>query len=78
MLVDLIRAIWPVGVGIIGFLGWLIRLEARSIENSKDIKRLWNQRSEDLEAAKQSRQETSAMLSEIRDDIKALIAKVGS
>ena len=69
---------WPVAIGFVGFLGWLIRLEGRSIENTKEIKRLWNQRKEDMDLAKAAREDTNAMLAEIRDDIKALIAKVGS
>jgi hypothetical protein len=69
---------WPIFLGFVGFLVWLIRLEARSVENTKEIKRLWNQRKEDLDASKAAREDTNAMLAEIRDDIKALIAKVGS
>lgn len=68
---------WPIFLGFVGFLVWLIRLEARSVENTKEIKRLWSQRREDLEASKAAREDTNAMLAEIRDDIKALIAKVG-
>lgn len=64
-------------LGFVGFLVWLIRLEARSIENGREIKRLWHQRKEDLDAARISREDTNAMLAEIRDDIKALIARVG-
>jgi hypothetical protein len=56
---------------------WLVRLEAGSAENTKEIKRLWNQRREDMDAAQRSRSETNTMLAEIRDDIKALISKVG-
>jgi len=74
---DLIRTFWPIFVGFVAFLIWLIRLEARSVENSKEIKRLWNQRKEDLELSRQSREDTNKMLAEIRDDIKALIARVG-
>ena len=69
---------WPILVGSVGFLVWLIRLEARSVENTKEIKRLWNQRKEDMDLAKAAREDTNQMLAEIRDDIKALIAKVGS
>jgi len=69
---------WPTIVGFIGFLVWLIRLESRSIENTKEIRRLWHQRKEDMDLAKAARDDTNAMLAEIRDDIKALIAKVGS
>ena len=74
---ELVRTFWPIFVGAVLFLAWLVRLEARSVENSKEIKRLWNQRKEDLDAARVAREDTNKMLAEIRDDIKALIAKVG-
>ena len=74
---EFVRTFWPVILGFIGFLAWLVRLEARSIENEREIKRLWNQRKEDLEASRLAREDTNAMLAEIRDDIKSLIAKVG-
>jgi hypothetical protein len=74
---EVVLQFWPVFLGFIAFLVWLIRLEARSVENTKEIKRLWNQRREDMDAAKAAREDTNAMLAEIRDDIKALIAKVG-
>jgi hypothetical protein len=72
-----IFAYWPIAVSLTGVVVWLVRLEAGSAENSKEIKRLWNQRKEDMEATQRSRNETNSMLAEIRDDIKALIAKVG-
>jgi hypothetical protein len=74
---ELVRTFWPVFIGSVLFLVWLIRLEARSVENSKEIKRLWNQRREDMELSRQSREDTNKMLAEIRDDIKSLISKVG-
>ena len=74
---DLIRTFWPIAVAFVAFLVWLIRLESRSVENGKEIKRLWNQRKEDMELSRQSREDTNKMLAEIRDDIKALIARVG-
>jgi hypothetical protein len=74
---ELIKTFWPIALGFIGAIVWLIRLEARSIENEKEIKRLWLQRKEDLEMSRQAREDTNKMLGEIRDDIKALIAKVG-
>jgi len=75
---NLLLTYWPMIVAFVGFLVWLIRLESRSIENSKEIKRLWNQRKEDLEAAKAARDETNAILHEIQKDIKSLIARVGT
>ena len=74
---NLLLTYWPMAAAFVGFLVWLIRLESRSIENSKEIKRLWHQRKEDLEAAKAARDETNNILHEIQKDIKALIAKVG-
>lgn len=68
---------WPVFMGFIALIVWLIRLEARAMDNTKEIRRLWNQRREDLEASRQARDDTNRMLAEIRDDIKALISKVG-
>jgi hypothetical protein len=74
---DLIATFWPMAMAFVAFFVWLIRLEARSVENGKEIKRLWNQRKEDMELSRQSREDTNKMLAEIRDDIKALIARVG-
>jgi hypothetical protein len=68
---------WPIILALVSFFVWLIRLESRSVENSKEIKRLWNQRREDMDLSRQSREETNKMLGEIRDDIKSLIARVG-
>ena len=74
---EIVLTYWPIAVAFVTFLIWLIRLESRSVENSKEIKRLWNQRREDMELSRQSREDTNKMLAEIRDDIKALISKVG-
>jgi hypothetical protein len=74
---ELIKTFWPIAFTFATTLIWLVRLEARGVENAKEIRRLWNQRREDLDMAKQARDETNKMLGEIRDDIKSLIAKVG-
>ena len=73
---ELILTFWPIMLAFVSFFVWLIRLEARSVENGKEIKRLWNQRREDMELSRQSREDTNKMLAEIRDDIKSLISKV--
>lgn len=75
---ELLFDLWPLGAASVAIVVWLIRLEARAMDNTKEIKRLWNQRREDLEASRAAREDTNQMLGEIRDDIKALIAKVGS
>lgn len=68
---------WPIAASFVAVVVWLVRLEAGSAENTKEIKRLWNQRREDMDAAQRSRSETNSVLAEIRDDIKSLIARVG-
>ena len=75
---ELVRTFWPIAAAFVATIVWLIRLEARSVENGKEIKRLWYQRKEDLETTRQSREETNRMLGEIREDIKSLIAKGGT
>ncbi len=75
--ISMLKTFWPVVVAVFAFLVWLVRLESKGLQNERDIKRLQDQRKEDLDAAKASRNETNAMLGEIRDDIKALIARVG-
>ena len=68
---------WPVLMGWGGFVVWLIRLEGRRVENTKGIRGRWNPGREDRGAAKGAREDANAMLAEVRDDIKALIAKGG-
>lgn len=68
---------WKVAAAAVAFLVWLVRLEAKGLQNEREIKRLWNQRKEDLDAAREDRQRIHDILTEIQQDIKALIAKVG-
>lgn len=68
---------WKVAAAVVAFLVWLVRLEAKGLQNEREIKRLWNQRKEDLDAAREDRQRIHDILTEIQQDIKALIAKVG-
>ena len=62
-------------VCVTGGIVWLSRLEWRSLNNEKELKRLWAQRKEDLENAASARKETNEVLKEIRQDIKTLLAK---
>jgi len=72
---EIIREWWAVIVGVLAGIVWLSRLEWRSLNNEKDVKRLWTQRKEDLENAANSRKETNEVLKEIRQDIKILLTK---
>lgn len=73
----MIREWWSVIVALLAAVVWLFRLEARGLKNEREIKRLWDQRSEDLEQARQARDETNAMLKEMRADIKQLLQSAG-
>jgi hypothetical protein len=75
---DTIREWWQVAVGALLGVFWLSRLEWRSLNNEKEIKRLWTQRKEDLENAASARKETNEVLKEIRQDIKSLLTMQGS
>jgi hypothetical protein len=74
---EFIKTLWPVGVGFVAFLVWMIRLESKGLQNEREIKRLWNQRKEDLDAAREDRKRIHDVLAEIQSDIKQLIGKVG-
>ena len=74
---EFIKTLWPVGVGFVAFLVWMIRLESKGLQNEREIKRLWNQRKEDQDAAREDRKRIHDILAEIQSDIKQLIGKVG-
>tara|TARA_R110000868_G_scaffold276708_1_gene536429 strand:- start:1576 stop:1806 length:231 start_codon:yes stop_codon:yes gene_type:complete len=63
---------WLIG-GAVGVIVWMVRLESVALSNRRDIKRLWVQRREDMDAAKAARDETNEILKELRDDIKQLL-----
>ena len=72
---EMIRTFWPIAVAVIAAIVWLIRLEARGISNGAEIRRLWSQRREDMEAAKESRDRMDRRLDEIGSDIKTLLLR---
>jgi len=72
-----VRDFWAIIAAAIGVIVWFIRLESRGIANAADIKRLWSQRKEDMEAAKDSRDRVDRRLDEIGSDIKTLLRGMG-
>ena len=86
--VELIKEYWAVAVGFVGLIVWAVRLEAGMKANASDIRGLWRQRNEDIEAHRQARIETNALLTkldakmdaaftEFRGDIKTLLQRKG-
>ena len=70
---ELIADYWAIVAAALGAVVWLVRLEARGLSNTAEIKRLWAQRKEDLQSAKESRDRTDKRLDEIGKDIKTLL-----
>lgn len=72
---ELLKEYWTILAGFFAAVVWAVRVEAGMKANQTEIKALWRQRNEDLEAAKSAREETNKLLSEIRQDIKVLMAR---
>lgn len=70
---DVMNEYWKQIVAAVAFIVWLVRLESKSLNNEKELKRIWQQREEDIATAKDARDQTNEMLREIRTDIKNLI-----
>lgn len=69
---ELLKEYWALVMGAIATIVWLSRLEGRSLSNEREIKRMGEQRIEDLKNAKESREDTKESLSEMRDDMKEI------
>lgn len=93
------REYWAVITGFVALISWAVRAEAGMRSNTKrqtdmearferEIRGLWKQRNEDLEASREARGETNRFLerldfkmdaafSEFRSDIKTLLQRKG-
>jgi len=76
--VEHLKEILALGGTVVAFVVWLVRLEAKALGNEREIKRLWQQRKEDLEQAQSAREETNKMLAEMRTDIKMILQNFAS
>jgi hypothetical protein len=74
---DTVREFWGIIAAVVATIVWLVRLEARGVANAAEIRRIWAQRKEDMEAARQSRDKIDKRLDEIAADIKALLRGQG-
>lgn len=72
---ELLRDFWAIIMAGLAGLVWLVRLESRTFANEGELRRQREQRHEDLNAATDARAETNKMLTEIREDIKKLMAR---
>ena len=76
MVEDFVARWWSVMAAVIGVIAWLIRMEAKMVSNSRDIERLWKLRKEDMQAAKDAREDTNALLRDLREDVRRLTSLI--
>ncbi len=72
---DLLGSFWMQFLAFITLVVWLVRGEAGTKANAAEIRRIWRQREEDLQAHKDARETTNALLDEVRKDIKTLLGR---
>jgi hypothetical protein len=73
---EIIKEFWGVILALVTLGVWLVRLESRGVANASEIKRIWTQRKEDMDAAKENRDLVNAKLNEMSADIKQLLREV--
>jgi len=73
---DVIREFWVIIAACVTGLGFVYRTEAKALQNAREIERLWTQRKEDLQSAKDSRDRMDTRLDEISADIKAILRSI--
>lgn len=62
-------------VAAVGFIVWLVRMEGRMNQNTREILRIEKQMDQDRETAREARSETNDMLREVRSDITRLLER---
>lgn len=74
-LLAILQSVWAELLALVGLIVWLVRGEAQTKANAAEIRRLWRQREEDLRAHKDAQDTTNDLLTELRQDIKTLLAR---
>ena len=74
-LLDILQSVWAELLALVGLIVWLVRGEAQTKANAAEIRRLWRQRDEDQRAHKDALDTTNDLLTELRQDIKTLLAR---
>ena len=72
---DIIKDWWAVIMTVVGGILWIGKVQSTGAQNTRDIKRLENQRHDDLANAQRARDEQGEMLREMRSDIKQLLQR---
>jgi len=69
----MIAEYWGIIMAGVAGLGFIYRTEAKASANARDIERLWTQRKEDMQTAKDSRDRMDTRLDVIGGDIKTIL-----
>ena len=75
---EIIREYWAIIGAFVGFVVWLVRLEAGMVNNTRAIERLEQQRREDMDAANHQRDKMEMRMTEISTDIKQILVLLNS
>lgn len=70
-----IKDYWPIIAFALGGLIWAVRMEGQVREVKNGIMALWKRRKEDQDGAEKSRSEVHELLTELRLDVKKLLAQ---
>lgn len=70
---EVLKEYWAIFTALIGFLVWLLRLESGMLGNRKDIRRMEEQRKEDVRNASHQRDKMEERMGEIAGDIKQIL-----
>ena len=66
---------WPIIAAVAAVLIWGVRMEGQVGKANAGVRALWKQREEDQRDAEQSRGEVHELLTELRHDVKQLLAR---
>lgn len=75
---DLTKELWGIFLAAVAAVVWLIRLEGKVALNSAAIRRLEQQRHDDMVAAREARGMTNDGLRDIRGDLSEIRADIKS
>jgi len=73
---EIIKEFWAVILAVLTGVIWLVRMESKTLANDREIRRLWEQRKEDQNTAKESRDDVKSSLSQMQsslDDIRQIL-----
>lgn len=70
-----LRDYWPIIAFAIGGLIWGLRMEGQVSKANTGVRALWKQREEDQRDDEKSRGEVHELLTELRHDVKQLLAQ---